>query len=43
MDTDDLSTEAFSGITIESEKFDRDLSLQFGLLASQCKDEEDYS
>ncbi|TXD84206.1 hypothetical protein ESY86_06390 [Subsaximicrobium wynnwilliamsii] len=42
MDTDDLSTEAYKGIIIESEKFNRDLTLQFGVLASACKDEEDY-
>ena len=42
MDTDQLSTEAYQGIIIESEKFNRDLTLQFGVLASSCKDEEEY-
>lgn len=42
MDTDELSTEVYQGILIEAEKFNPDLSLQFGLLAAHCKDEEDY-
>lgn len=42
MDTDDLSTEAYQGIIIEAEKLNHDLTLQFGGLASHCKDEEDY-
>ncbi|MDZ7717503.1 MAG: hypothetical protein U5K72_01635 [Balneolaceae bacterium] len=42
MDTDDLSTEAYEGIIIEAEKFDHDLTLRFGVLASSCKDEEEY-
>jgi len=42
MDTDDLSTEAYQGIIIEAEKFNHDLTLQFGVLASHCNDEEDY-
>lgn len=42
MDTDDLSTEAYQCIIIEAEKFNHDLALQFGVLASHCKDEEDY-
>lgn len=42
MDTDQLSNEAYRGIIIEAEKFDHDLTLQFGALASLCKDEEDY-
>lgn len=42
MDTDDLSIEAYKGIIIESEKFNRDLTLQFGVLASSCKSEEEY-
>jgi hypothetical protein len=42
MDTDNLSTEAYQGIIIEAEKFDHDLTLHFGVLASHCKDEEDY-
>lgn len=42
MDTDDLSNEAYKGIILESEKFNRDLTLHFGVLASDCKDEDDY-
>jgi hypothetical protein len=42
MDTDDLSTEAYQGIIIEAEKFDHDLTLQFGVLASDCNDEAEY-
>ena len=42
MDTDDLSTEAYEGIIIEAERFNHDLTLQFGVLASSCEDEEDY-
>jgi hypothetical protein len=42
MDTDDLSTEAYQGIIIEAEKFNHDLTLQFGVLASYCKDEDEY-
>jgi len=42
MDTDDLSTEAYRGIIIEAEGFDHDLTLRFGVMASDCKDEEDY-
>lgn len=32
MDTDDLSTETYNGIIIEAEKFNHDLTLQFGVL-----------
>jgi len=42
MDTDELSTEAYQGIIIEAEKFNHDLTLQFGVLASSCQNEEDY-
>ncbi|HKJ30998.1 MAG TPA: hypothetical protein VKA34_04180 [Balneolales bacterium] len=42
MDTDELSTEAYQGIIIEAERFNHDLTLQFGFLASDCKNEEDY-
>jgi type I restriction-modification system DNA methylase subunit len=42
MDTDDLSIPTYSGIIIESEKFNHDLTLQFGVLASVCKDDDDY-
>ena len=42
MDTDDLSTESYQGILIEAEKFNHDLTTQFGSLASRCKSEEEY-
>lgn len=42
MDTDELSTEAYQGIIIEAEKFNHDLALHFGVLASDCKDEDEY-
>ncbi len=42
MDTDDLSTETYQGILIEAEKFNHDLTIQFGALASHCKNEEEY-
>jgi acyl-CoA hydrolase len=42
MDTDDLSTEAYKGIIIEAEKFNHDLTLQFGVMASSCKNEKEY-
>lgn len=42
MDTDELSTEAYQGILIEAEKFSHDLTLEFGVLASSCKDESEY-
>lgn len=42
MDTDDFSIPTYNGIIIEAEKFNHDLTLQFGLLASDCKDDDDY-
>ena len=42
MDTDDLSISTYKGIIIEAEKFNHDLTLQFGVLASKCKDDDDY-
>jgi hypothetical protein len=42
MDTDDLSREAYEGILIESEKLSHDLTLQFGLLSGDCKNEHVY-
>ena len=42
MDTDDLSAEAYKGIIIEAEKFNHDLTLQFGVLALSCEDEAEY-
>ena len=42
MDTDDLSDEIYQGIMIEAERFNPDLTLQFGLLADSCKNEKQY-
>jgi hypothetical protein len=42
MDTDDLSREAYKGIIIESEKISHDLTLHYGLLSYDSKDETEY-
>jgi hypothetical protein len=42
MDTDELSNETYQAILITSEKFNHDLTSQFGLLASECNDDNDY-
>lgn len=42
MDTDDLSRESYDGILIEAEKLTHDLTLHFGLLAYDCKNETAY-
>ncbi len=42
MDTDDLSKPTYKGIILEAEKFNHDLTLQFGVMASRCKDDNDY-
>jgi hypothetical protein len=42
MDTDDLSREAYRAVITEAEKFNRDLTLQFGLLSGDCKDEQEF-
>ncbi len=42
MDTGDLSEETYRAIMIEAEMFNHDLTLQFGLLSSNCKDENDF-
>jgi hypothetical protein len=42
MDTGDLSEEAYRAIMIEAEMFNHDLTLQFGLLSSHCKNENDF-
>lgn len=42
MDTDDLSREAYKAVILEAEKFDHDLTIHFGVLASQCDDESEY-
>jgi hypothetical protein len=42
MDTDDLSKETYKAIIVEAEKFHHDLTLRFGLLSYQCKDENEF-
>jgi hypothetical protein len=42
MDTDDLSEDAYAAVIIEAERFHHDLTLQFGLLAEDCSDEDEY-
>ena len=42
MDTDDLSIPTYKGIILEAEKFNHELTLQFGVLAASCKDDDDY-
>lgn len=42
MDTDDLSREAYDGIILEAEKLTHDLTLYYGSLSSDCKDETKY-
>ncbi|MEQ8240923.1 hypothetical protein [Marinoscillum sp.] len=42
MDTDNLSRESYKGILIEAEKLSHDLTLQFGLLSGDCKNETEY-
>ena len=42
MDTDDLSIETYNRIITEAEKFNHDLTLQFGVLASESKNDNDY-
>ena len=42
MDTDELSEETYKTIIITSEKFNHNLTLQFGVLASVCTDDNDY-
>ncbi|MBN1575112.1 MAG: hypothetical protein JW913_01070 [Chitinispirillaceae bacterium] len=42
MDTDYLSKETYSGIIIAADNFHHDLTSEFGLLAAECKNEEEY-
>ncbi|OYU84974.1 MAG: hypothetical protein CFE24_04055 [Flavobacterium sp. BFFFF2] len=42
MDTDELSVPTYDGIIRAAEKFNHNLTLQFGVLASNCKDDDDY-
>ena len=40
MDTDDLSIPTYKGIILEAEKFNHELNLQFGVLASKMRSEK---
>jgi len=42
MDTDDLSNETYKAVIITAEKFNHDLTLQFGCLAMECADDNEY-
>jgi hypothetical protein len=42
MDTDDLSEKAYKGVMLEAEKFNHDLTLQFGLRSEDCLDEDEF-
>lgn len=42
MDTDDLSRESYEGILIEAEKLSHDLTLHYGVLSGDCKNETEY-
>lgn len=42
MDTDNLSIEAYKAIMIEAERFNHDLTLAFGVNASDCANEKEF-
>ena len=42
IDTGDLTDKTYQAIMIEAERFDHNLTLQFGLLSYQCRDEADF-
>ncbi|HUZ58153.1 MAG TPA: hypothetical protein VMU83_05175 [Hanamia sp.] len=42
IDTGDLTDETYNAIMIEAERFNHDLTLQFGLLSYECDDEKDF-
>ena len=42
MDTDDLSNEAYKAVLITAEKFNHDLTVEFGSLAYFCKTEDEF-
>jgi len=42
MDTDELSNETYEAVILTAERFNHDLTLQFGCLASKCKSDNDY-
>ncbi len=42
IDTDDLTDKTYKAIMVEAERFNHDLTLQFGLLSYDCEDEKDF-
>ena len=42
MDTDDLSKESYEGIIMEAEKLTHDLTVHYGVLSFECKNETEY-
>ncbi len=42
MDTDDLSQETYRAIMVEAERFNHDLTLRFGLLSYDCRNEQEF-
>jgi hypothetical protein len=42
MDTDYLSVNTYNAVIITAEKFDHNLTLQFGCAAYECRNEEEY-
>jgi hypothetical protein len=42
MDTDELSEETYKAVLVTAEKFNHNLTLQFGLLAYNCVNDDDY-
>ena len=42
IDTGDLTDKTYKAIMIEAERFNHDLTLQFGLLSYKCEDEKDF-
>ncbi len=42
MDTDDLSRESYVGIILEADKLTHDLTIHFGVLSGDCKNETEY-
>lgn len=42
MDTDDLSEETYNAIIAASEKYNHNLTLQFGLLSYECTNDDNY-
>lgn len=42
MDTDNLSAETYRAIFVHSDKFNHDMTMEFGVLAGSCANEEEY-